>query len=407
VLVHGPTLAAPTDRIAPRVAGCVEIWWIPARGRPYARRVGATGIPVIWICGAPGAGKSAAAWALFRQLAVDGMRVAYVDIDQLGMLYPADDDPVRHRLKTDALAALVPGYASAGARVLVVSGVVDPKHGPFAGMADVNLTLCLLSPDPEVVRQRILDRGWGETTAEDAVAEVGALRHATFVDRVVETTGLSVAETANRLRASVSIGEPSADGSVPDVSSPAALGVVVVTGPRAAGSSTVGFGLASARWRADLPTGFVDLQQLAFLTYGDSPAVTNAALGIRQLAVMHTFMAAHGARLLVVSGHLTLADRAAIRRALRSSTVTVVRLRANRATFEAHVRDRVAGNAARLAGDDLLGAGREHQAAVVATALREQAHLDAYATSDAILDVTGRSPAAVVAQIEHIAATRA
>jgi broad-specificity NMP kinase len=370
--------------------------------------VGATGIPVIWICGVPSAGKSTAAWALFRQLADDGVRVGYVDIDQLGMLYPAaDDDPVRHRFKTEALAAVVPGYASAGARVLVVSGVVDPSHGPYAGMADVDLTVCLLSPDPGVVRQRILARGWDEATAEDAVAEAGALGHATFVDSVVETSGLSVAETANRLRALVRTGEPATDASAPEVSSPAAMGVVVVTGPRVAGSSTVGFELATGRWRADVRTGFVDLQQLSFLTYGDTSAVTDAALGNRQLAVMHALMAARGAGLLVVSGHLTLADRTAMRRALPSSTVTVIRLRADDATFEAHVRDRVAGSTARLAGDDLLGAGREHQVAVVAAALAEQAHLDGYATGDAILDVTGQSPAEVVARIERIvAATR-
>jgi CO dehydrogenase nickel-insertion accessory protein CooC1 len=87
--------------------------------------------PVFWICGASGVGKSVAAWALFETLAAEGFRVAYVDIDQLGMLYPAgSDDPERHLLKAEALLALLPGYASAGAQVLVVSGVVDPRLGP-------------------------------------------------------------------------------------------------------------------------------------------------------------------------------------------------------------------------------------------------------------------------------------
>jgi len=49
---------------------------------------------VFWVCGASGAGKSVAAWALFEALAAEGVRVGYVDIDQLGMLYPAaGDDP--------------------------------------------------------------------------------------------------------------------------------------------------------------------------------------------------------------------------------------------------------------------------------------------------------------------------
>jgi len=80
---------------------------------------------VFWVCGAAGAGKSVAAWALFEALAADGVRVGYVDIDQLGMLYPAsDDDPERHLLKEEALVALVPGYTSAGAHVLVVSALI-------------------------------------------------------------------------------------------------------------------------------------------------------------------------------------------------------------------------------------------------------------------------------------------
>jgi broad-specificity NMP kinase len=366
-------------------------------------------LPFIWICGASGAGKSVAAWALFEELSADGVRSDHVDIDQLGMLYPAhDDDPERHLLKTEALAALLPGYASAGAQVLVVSGVVDPKVGPGPALADVDLTMCLLSPDPATLRARILARGWDEEEAIDAVTEAAALSHATFLDTVVQTTGLSVAETVNQLRASVTVAETLISTSTPVTASPAEVGVAVVTGPRAAGSSTVGFGLAMGRWRADLRTGFVDLQQLAFLTERDSPGVTSAALGIGQLARMHALMAARGASLLVVSGHLTFADRTAVREALPSASVTIARLRADAPTFEAHVRDRVAGSEARLAGDELVGAAPAHQATVVAAALAEQALLDAGPNDDhVVVDVTGRTLVDVVAEVERIVATRA
>lgn len=368
--------------------------------------VRASGIPVIWICGASGAGKSVSAWGLFKELAADGVRVAYLDIDQLGMLYPAlDDDPERHLLKTEALAALLPGYASAGAQALVVSGVVEPTGGPGAALEDVDLTVCLLTPDPAALRERILARGWSEQVVADAVDENAALRHAVFLDTVVETAGLSVPETVERLRPFVRMAEPATAATTPAVPSPAEVGVVVVTGPRAAGTSTVGFGLSMGRWRAGLRTGFADLQQLAFLACPSSPDLTNPALGIAQLAAMHAFMAARGAGLLVVSGHLTIADRTSMREAIKSAAVTIVRLRADEATFETHVRDRVAGSEARLAGDDLLGADPRHQAAVVATALAEQSHLDAHAVDDAVIDVTGRPPAEVVADVERIVAT--
>lgn len=377
-------------------------------GQIYARHVPAAEPTVFWICGASGAGKSVAAWALFKALAADGVRVACVDIDQLGMLYPAtDDDPERHLLKAEALAALVPGYASAGAQVLVVSGVLDPEVGPAAVLAsEVDLTLCLLSADPATLRERILARGWDEEDVDEAVAVNAALCDASFVDATIETTRLSVVETVERLRALVRVVDLPTAASRSAVRSPAELGVVVVTGPRAVGSSTVGFGLAMGRWRADLRTGFVDLQQLAFFACPESTEITDAALATTQLAAMHAFLAARGATLLVVSGHLGAADRSTLRDALPIAPVTVVRLRADVATLEAHVRDRVTGSEARLAGDDLLGVGAGYQAAVVAAALAEQEHLDVSASDDAVLDVTGHTAADAVADVERLVASQ-
>ncbi len=380
---------------------------VASAGHTYARGMPEAEPAVFWVCGASGAGKSVAAWALFEALAAEGVRVGYVDIDQLGMLYPASgDDPERHLLKEGALVALVPGYASAGAQVLIVSGVVDPEFGPAALALDGDLTLCLLLVDPAVLRERIRARGCDEEEADEAVAENAALRDATFVDAAIDTARLSVAEIVERLRPLVRVvGLPRAV-SPSAVRSPAEVGVVVVTGPRAVGSSTVGFGLAMARWRADLRTGFVDLQQLAFLAAPGSAGITAAALATTQLAVMHAFLAARGAGLLVVSGHLGVADRGSLRDALPAAPVTVVRLCADVATLEAHVRDRAFGSEARLSGDDLVGVDPGYQAAVVAAALAEQEHLDAHANDDAVLDVTGRNPADVVADIERLVASR-
>lgn len=364
-------------------------------------------VSVLWVCGAPGAGKSAAAWGLFEALAADGVPAGYVDIDQLGMLYPAGkDDPERHLLKAEALVALLPGYAAAGAQVLVVSGVVDARVGPAAVLADVDLRLCLLRPEPGVLRERISARGgWGNEEVVEALAEDAALRAATFVDVAIDTAGLSVDQTVNRLSSLVRVPDRSSHAaSPPVVRSHSAMGVAVVTGPRAVGSSTAGFGLAMARWRAHRRTAFVDLQQLAFLACPGSPRRPAPALAITQLAIMHAFMAARGAGLLVVSGHLHVTDRDALRAALPAAPVTVVRLRADATTLEAHVCERVTGSAARLSGDDLIGARPEHQAAVIAAAIAEQEHLDAEATDDAILDVTGRTPAETVADLQRLVA---
>lgn len=375
----------------------------------YARHVPAAAPTVFWICGAAGAGKSVAAGALFEELAAEGVRVAYVDIDQLGMLYPAtDDDPERHRLKEEALIALMPGYASAGAQVLVVSGVVDPEIGPATVLAsDVHLILCLLSADPATLRVRILARGWDEKDVDAAVAENGALRGASFVHAAVETDGLSVAKTVERLRELVPVLEPATEALPSVVCSPARLGVVVVTGPRTVGSSTVGFGLAMVRWRAGRRTGFIDMQQLGFLACPESAEMTDGALATTQLATMHAFLASRGAGLLVASGPLGVTDLGTLKDALPRAPVFVARLRADVATLEAHVRDRVSGSAARLAGDDLLGSGPAYQAAVVARALADQQRLDASASNDAVIDVTSRTPADVIADIECLVASQA
>jgi hypothetical protein len=87
-----------------------------------------------------------------------------------------------------------------------------------------------------------------------------------------------------------------------------------------------------------------------------------------------------------------------------AAAVTVVRLRADAITLEAHVRERATGSAARLSGDDLLGADPAYQAVVIAAAITEQEHLDAEATDDAVLDVTGRTPADAVADLERLIA---
>ena len=62
--------------------------------------------------------------------ATAGADPAYIDVDQLGMCFPPlGDDPERHMLKARNVAALRANFAAAGARILVVSGVVDVQHG--------------------------------------------------------------------------------------------------------------------------------------------------------------------------------------------------------------------------------------------------------------------------------------
>ena len=45
-------------------------------------------IPVLWLCGPPGIGKSTVGWEIFTQLTQAGIEAGYVDIDQLGICIP-------------------------------------------------------------------------------------------------------------------------------------------------------------------------------------------------------------------------------------------------------------------------------------------------------------------------------
>jgi hypothetical protein len=154
--------------------------------------------------------------------------------------------------------------------------------------------------------------------------------------------------------------------------------------------------------RAGDRTGFLDLQQLGFIARNGRTG-SELALAIGQLAAMHELMTERGAELLIVSGHLSVPDRALVRAALPRATVRVVRLRADERRLAEHVRDRVGGSDARLAADDLLGADQQHQDAVVVTALAEQLILDtAPADDDVVLDVSGRTPAEVITDVEPL-----
>jgi hypothetical protein len=146
----------------------------------------------------------------------------------------------------------------------------------------------------------------------------------------------------------------------------------------------------------------MDLQQLAFVRRPGHTGHTDTDLGIANVATLHRLFAARGAQEIIVAGHLaTRADRGALRRSTPDSHVTFVRLHADATTITAHVRDRAAGGAARLAGDDLLGASSTRQAAVLSAAVAEQ-HLLAALTEDVVVDVTGCSIDEVVSQVREV-----
>lgn len=114
-------------------------------------------LSALWLCGPPGAGKSAAGWALYAGLALSGARAAFVDIDQLGICLPtAPGDRERYRLKERNLSAVAGNFRVAGCDALIVSGDLGTSPGISSGtIPDVSLTVCRLRASAGELRRRM------------------------------------------------------------------------------------------------------------------------------------------------------------------------------------------------------------------------------------------------------------
>lgn len=152
-----------------------------------------------------GVGKSAVGWEIFTQLINAGIKTGYADADQLGLCYPApEDDPVNHRVKSRNLGAVCQNFRSAGARCLILSGSVRSAEevrlytDQIPGAA---VSICMLRADPNVIKERFLQRGWQPHLVDDAIRDVAELEHAEFTNLRVDTDDQSVKEVARMVRA--------------------------------------------------------------------------------------------------------------------------------------------------------------------------------------------------------------
>ena len=207
-------------------------------------------IPVLWLCGPPGIGKSTVGWEIFTQLTRAGIEAGYVDIDQLGICYPEPaSDPGRHRMKAQNLGAVVANYRAAGARCVIVSGVVDPGRGVPAGLIPrAALTVCRLRAGRDELRQRFLGRGGQAGLLDEVLSQADAMDASDVADVCVDTSGLAAAEAARLVRERIAGWPVLTTPARPDETGPydrpatAADGpVLVLSGATGVGKSTAGF----------------------------------------------------------------------------------------------------------------------------------------------------------------------
>lgn len=149
------------------------------------------------ITGTVGAGKTTVAEAVGDLLAERAVPHAVIDVDWLRRAWPSPaDDPFQHGLTMRNLRAVVVGFREAGARVLVLAGVVESRaeRDDYQAAVGVPLTLCRLRVDLDVVRARLRrrhdrDPGGLEWFLERA-ARLDRILHAAAVeDMTVDANG--------------------------------------------------------------------------------------------------------------------------------------------------------------------------------------------------------------------------
>jgi adenylylsulfate kinase-like enzyme len=338
-------------------------------------------ISVLWVCGPPGVGKTAVAWEVYQRLARAGAAPAYVDVDQLGMCYPAtSSDPERHRLKALNVASLCANFAAAGARGLIVSGVVDAERGPeIDGPGMSQVIVGRLRVDPGELRAR-LGRRKGSVAEPDATVEVATrLDRSSFAEWCVDTTGLSIDEAADRVMEEV--GDwPTAGaerrGSPPPASPPSRRAggeLLWLSGTTGVGKSTVGFSVYLKLLRSGATAAYVDVDQIGFC----STVPHDHVLRARNLAALWDNFHDAGARRAVVVGPVaTPAEARLYEQALPMSTFTWCRLRVDDEELTRRILSRQDGGGWAQPGDPLRDLPREKLLAVAGRAIADAQSLE-------------------------------
>jgi adenylylsulfate kinase-like enzyme len=368
--------------------------------------------PVLWLCGPSGVGKTTVAWEIYSQLADAGVDVGYVDIDQLGMCFPEPaSDPGRYRIQAQNLGAVAAGFRAAGARCVVVSGVVDPIRGVHVDkLPNIAATLCRLRVDADELARRLIERHGDSGMVAEALTEAEALDASDFSNLCIDTTDLPIAEVVRLVRERTtdwrSLSGPSTPGGADGPADGADGSILWLCGPTGVGKSTVGFGLYMKHvLGSQIPGAFIDLDQIGFYLPAPTTVRVNHQMRARILAdIWGTFRAA-GAQCLTMVGPAE--DEAAISayaEALPTATLTVCRLHARRDVLTRRIMSREAGGSWAQPGDPLKGQPAAALWAVADKAVTDADALERAAIGDLRID-TDELTASEVAQA-IIAGTR-
>ena len=350
-------------------------------------------VPWLWLYGPPGSGKSATGFELFEQLVARGERVAFVELDQIGMCMAASV-AARSAAKADNLLGMLDSFAAAGVDGVIVSGDLVETMSDVLQRARARPLLCRLRADDDVTLERLTIRGSAHFAMSSSVY---ASYDAPSADLDVETHPLGVREVASEIRGRVGPWpQASRDAERPaPLSSPTIddTSPLLITGPRAVGTSTVAWQVLMASVGSGRCTGYLDIEQLGFLP----PALDGALLDTKlaNVAACWAGFRKQGAERLVLCGHV---DGNALR-ALRelAPLLRVVTLTAAPNTLLDRARRRSRQKDLWLPGDDLFGRDDTYLREVV----REGATFEP-GPADLVIETDALTPSDIAARARRL-----
>jgi adenylylsulfate kinase-like enzyme len=315
-------------------------------------------VPVLWVSGAPGVGKSTAGWGLYSRLRALGQSVAYLDVDQVGLFCPdPPGDPDRRRLQAANAMEVLTNFTRHGATQLIVSGVVDPQLGidSYVRHAEnLSVTLVRLRADWGELRRRYLGRGFGVERLDELMVLAAALDR-NDVGAPLDVSDLAPEEVIDALIDLIGGGggRTAADREPAPVALTAADGgkvpALLITGPTAVGKSTVGWDVFATLSARGVSAAYIDVDQLGFI----APASASRQVKGENMGRLWRGYRATGAQCLIVAARDVPGF---YEHYFEGELVTSVHLDAAPADLADRVARRAAGGGPRLAGDDLFGA---------------------------------------------------
>jgi len=355
-------------------------------------------LPVVWIFGASGVGKSTAGFRVLQGLAAAGVVAALVDADQLRLARGVSASETQ--LIASGLPRLEREFGAHDARVLIVTGIADDAahlSSLLAGLPRHRVFTVHLDVEAPALRERIRRRGSLLDEMEENV-EYAARLDPSLAGLRIDTTGRAVAEIASRITAEVmSFLEAAASDSsdVPRTNEGAgSVGLpreaVLISGPGGVGLSTIGYSTYSRMAATGRPAAYLDAYQLGFL--GAEPRSEELApMRAANVTAIADILTRAGAHTIVVTG-----DARTIRSvsdAWRGAPLTAIWLHASPEALAERITQRARGAGPGIPGDHRAGLDGPALAEAIATAVGERTRYDDMPDGTAVVDTSALTAA--------------